>query len=148
MPANESQFWLVLGPRLDACWWLPAGIFLPRRDIVYCRGSWPSLRIISGKIRRLAFMNQLQTYIKYNMFFIPKKHAFTRFQVSRFSRFHIFTLSIRIAEKRIEIKGNTTDLQYREVRFLTERQLFAIARIGIVSVLVKPSLQYFHRMLR
>lgn len=62
MPANVSQFWLDLEPRPDDCWCVPAGIFLPRRDIVYCKGSWPSLRIISGRIRRLAFMNQLQTY--------------------------------------------------------------------------------------
>lgn len=35
--------------------------FFPRREIVKCKGSFPSRRIISGKIRRRAFINQLHT---------------------------------------------------------------------------------------
>ena len=40
---------------------LEEGSFLPRREMVYRLGSWPSRRMISGKIRLRALINQLHT---------------------------------------------------------------------------------------
>lgn len=40
--------------------------FLPRLEMVKCKGSLPSRRIISGSMRLRALINQLQTFISIN----------------------------------------------------------------------------------
>ena len=96
------------------------GNFLPRREIVYRLGSWPSRRMISGRILLLALMNQLQTYE--NSQKLSKKAQ----------------NGLEGAEKMY-----STYLEDSKIGFSGKSHFFAIRRVGIVTVIKKPLFENF-----